>query len=105
MKKYRVTEKHPYLKTGISFELVCESADHGYYIFNLGLVQETLAAGIDADWLNNGWIEEIQEPEFIKDDIVEFLEYLLKQNDRHCEMDETEFVNEWINDKNENKTN
>ena len=77
--KYRVTEKHPYLKEGILFELVCESADHGYHVFNIGTIQESLAAGINDDWLRNGWIEEIQETEFTENDIINFANFY-KQN-------------------------
>ena len=42
---------------------------------------------------------DIPRPEFTKDDLIDFLEYLCKQNDRHNEIESDEFVDEWINNK------
>lgn len=59
MKKYRVTEKHPYLKEGLIIAYVASSCNEGYDVYkDLNLYQ-----------LANNYIEEIQEPEFTIEDM------------------------------------
>lgn len=65
MKKYKVTEIHPYLKEGIVLESHKRCVDEYFS----SAWAHTFAYDEINDWLVSGWIEEIQEPEFTKDDI------------------------------------
>ena len=63
--KYRVTEKHPAYKEGLeiidNILILTGTDDWG------GIFPETIT-----DWVNLGWIEEIQEAEFTKDELLRF---------------------------------
>jgi hypothetical protein len=84
MKKYRVTDKHPGLKEGctihentnrllvndtdidtVSVWTLSHTSNKGVIFIN-HLIEVPLI-----EWLESGWIEEIQELEFTKDDIAE----------------------------------
>lgn len=67
MKKYRVAKKHSFYKTGCEFvKRDCEEIE-----FKSGWITSESEHNIRY-WLKEGWIEEIQEPEFTKDDMIEF---------------------------------
>lgn len=69
MEQYKVTSKHPVLKEGVSIV-----DDQGQYCH------------IDGGWMNlkedleKGYIKEIQEKEFTKDDILDFAMYYHNDN-------------------------
>ena len=74
--KYKVTDKHPYLKNNI----ITERQGDYRISYNTDDVEWSRAILLDMidfnAWIEFGWIEEIQEPEFTKNDMVDFaLEY------------------------------
>ncbi len=91
MKKYRVTDKHEILKKGLLINKKTQSliSNPKMHFGNYTIEQ----------WLNDGHIEQVSKPKFTKDDLVEFLEYVFKSNDRHNEICAIDFVNDWINEK------
>lgn len=66
MKKYRVTGKHEFLKEGIILE------SYSYRYNSLSRVHVFDKDDLDV-WLKNSWIEEIQEPEFTRSDVIKIL--------------------------------
>lgn len=79
MKKYIVTEKHPVFKEGcIIKKSGTIETDKGHctcttynLICNGVFIDHILDLPI-AENIEDGWIEEIQKPEFTKDDMIEF---------------------------------
>ena len=71
MKKYRVTKEHGFLKEGILYfmgndKLSYTEKDADFtYILDYNIT-------FKSKWLNSGWVEEIQEPEFTKSDMILF---------------------------------
>lgn len=68
MKKYRTTDKHPQLKPGVQVMESKSVNDYFHFKGNCVFVN-TVDFRV---WLNDGYIEEIQEPEFTKDDMIDF---------------------------------
>ena len=97
MKKYRVTEKHKLLKDNI--------------ILEHGIITGTYFSSVWAhefsndeikDWIENGWVEEIQEKEFTKDDMIKFANWANKCD--VANVDHEGYLCEWIrNQKNKNE--
>ena len=56
--KYRVTEKHPELKKDVHIK----KTKKGYYI-GIDDANFLITDDMTAEWLDDKWIEEIQEPE------------------------------------------
>ena len=71
MKRYKTTKKHPVYKENLIVEV--NDKDEVYIKTDGGTNLE--ASYID-DALENGWIEEIQEPEFTKDDLHNLMEFI-----------------------------
>lgn len=72
MKKYRVTEKHEFIKEDTILErdligAVLKKWDHYFSRYE----KDT--------WLEDGWIEEIQEPEFTKEDMIDFYKFAINE--------------------------
>jgi hypothetical protein len=88
MEKYRVTSKHPFLKEGT--EISYDEEGNYHYINYFGTQQhEVKALGLA---LVKEWIEEIQEPEFTKQDMIDFAMYM--QGDEMRPVTERE-IEEW----------
>ena len=100
MKKYRVTEKHPFYKTDITIE------DYGYSFRKVvtkdGHILEDNELDI-TESLKIGWIEEIQEPEFTKEDMIIF--GIQCYNNRLKKFTPKEELDNFIKTKNENQNN
>lgn len=58
MKKYRVTKKHPYLKTGIVLDQKSGSKESAYFV---GETAVFIAFPDVEAFKSDGWIEEIRE--------------------------------------------
>lgn len=98
MKKYRVTEKHPFYREGLmiedrgySYRKVCTSEGHVLEDNELDMSES----------LKDGWIEEIQEPEFTKDDMIIF--GIQCFNNRLKKLIPQEELDYFIKTKNENQ--
>ena len=89
MKKYRVTEKHSHFKENLEIHFrgtVYFLSVVDYYTFSLEELKE---------WIESVWIEEIQEPEFTKQDMIEFAEYYDYKNP----YDAYNILNGWLKKK------
>lgn len=78
MKKYRVTDKHPTFKEGciIKQNSILTTYDGpNVQVFSLLVDNVFIEHVLDVcivENIENGWIEEIKEPNFTKDDMIEF---------------------------------
>ena len=73
MKKYKVTKNHPEIQKGIIFTARKYNLEDEY-ISDIGTI--VLSKNDIEIWVKRGYFEEIQEPEFTKNDMVDFaLEY------------------------------
>lgn len=91
MKKYKVTDKHELLKKDITLE---PNVDESYFSSAWAHVFDGSEI---KDWNDSGWIEEIQELEFTKDDMISILnkydnDYVT--NSGSCDF--KELLKEWI---------
>jgi hypothetical protein len=77
MKKYRVTEKHSLLKEDIILSNYKDDPGMKTWFYTPHSDYKVLSFGSYdiSKWLKLGWIEEIQEPEFTKDDMLKFARY------------------------------
>ena len=95
MKKYITTDKHPELKEGVIIF-------KGLYSYRTNFFLE-LRNEFDVDtWLEKGYIKELQEKEFTKDDMIEFAKFAKVRKEMsqlHLTWD-SEF-NEWLKQRNE----
>ena len=68
--KYITTDKHPELKEG----LICDSPGD-FLVFKL--VNGNHSIGKDAlkDWIEKGYIKEVEEKEYTKSDMINFGQY------------------------------
>ena len=96
--KYITTDKHDFLKKG----WICE--DGGGNIMEVGCCwlngSNTLMCNkyaIDY-WLKDGQIKELQEPEFTKDDMIEFAFWALSEQDNYEK--ETIKLDDWLEQRN-----
>lgn len=99
MKKYRVTEKHLFLKKCEIWIDDTDSVDilyknEGYLNINIDLLN------IDY-WFEKGWIEEIEEKEFTKRDMIEFASYRIRTSLGNTTSYD-EFFEQWLKQRNEN---
>lgn len=76
MRKYRVTEEHPYLKEGAILDQKGGSKDSAYFV---GETAVFIAFPDMKAFESDGWIEEIQEPEFTRNDMINFADYCLEK--------------------------
>lgn len=101
MKKYRTTETHPELKEGIEIKLFSDrhaggnrySTSRGLYIiaeYQLKMESE------------KGYLEEIQEPEFTENQVLDIILFSRNISDRHIE-DAKKVLSEYKELKNERK--
>lgn len=103
MKKYRVTEKHPAYKDGCIIMKSVETVERDIgtqdlynLICNGVFINHVLGMPIFEN-IENGWIEEIQEPEFTEEDMEKAF-----WSGHNTELT----FDEWINNyKNEKQTN
>lgn len=97
MKKYRVTDKHPVLKntTIISVDdLNYKEYDKNGDLFGSWSKDTHL---IDCE-IENGWIEEIYEPEFTRKDLDSLLKFYMN-NECNCKILNPDFeviIKKWI---------
>jgi len=98
-KKYRVTEKHPGLKIDCTISELKYDTIGGFRVI---LYEDKYMAYIPLSefeyQIKDGWIEEIQEKEFTKDDVIDIL---IKYNEGYVE--EADYCN-WDNLINEFKS-
>ena len=87
--KYITTDKHPELKCGIILE--CISNLNGLYRSKDGWS----AMYIGKVELSKGYIKELQEPEFTKDDMLQFCGYLHDKLPTHSKTPKDLF-NDWL---------
>jgi hypothetical protein len=98
MKKYKTTDKHPFYKEGIIIE---EKYSDEIWIHDIGEI-----APYDyniAYALEKGWIEEIQEPEFTKNDMIDILEYVDYCSATKFKLSYFEVMNNWLKQRDEKK--
>lgn len=96
MKKYRVKKEHPGLQEGEmrkykdgAYDFLSGSGFYLHLEFSKSVIKE---------WISEKWIEEIQEPEFTKDDMIKFAHSRAGHNTYTTDLDK------WIKEyKNENK--
>jgi len=86
--KYITTDKHPELKEGLILECEdnqpdCIFHDNGTYI------ESSIITGICY-----GYIEEVEEKEFTKSDMIDFA--IWYDNDMMSKMSEHHILNEWL---------
>lgn len=89
MKKYKVTEKHELLKENVILEFSLSK-----YI-NSAVWAHEFSEDEITSWLESGWIEEIQEPEFTRNDMIDFLNYFVV-NDNHNPKNTREGCEYWF---------
>ena len=76
MKKYRVTEKHPYLKEG---HIIEKAKKANCFVLRQIEYDDIIFDNDDIFvWVNLEFIQEIQEPEFTKDDIWDYYRFLFR---------------------------
>jgi len=97
MKKYITTDKHPELKEGIIFNGSmlgnCSALSHCRAYMNMEELHDSLQMG---------YIKELQEPEFTKDDMIRFATYFTTEKEYFLDIDIDEVFNNWL-DINKNK--
>jgi hypothetical protein len=98
MKKYKTTSKHPGYKEGLIIKLSSNDnsylEDHDYdfyYDFPIDLA------------LKKGWIEEIQEPEFTRNDMIEFAKYYQECRSKRYNITKEYSFELWLKQKKEDK--
>ena len=69
--KYKVTEKHPYLKD-CSIQIYDQDSYYIEYDVDNDFYSELMPWVLPKEWIECGWIEEIEEPEFTKADMLNF---------------------------------
>ena len=92
--KYITTSKNPIFKEGINFE----SEGHSFISirFNSGDTKDFEISHL----LKHGYIKEVQEPEFTKDDMIEFVKYLYDYYDQSSGMEYLNGqFNNWLNQR------
>lgn len=70
MKKYKVTKNHPDLKKGVEIK-----KDNDNYYIGDNSDNFLISDYIIELWEKEKWIKRIQEPEFTKDDMIDFVKY------------------------------
>ena len=104
MKKYRVTEKHEYLKEGLILSNYIDSNRYYSPQSNYGV---TSCSNYEIDMFKkDDWIKEIQEPEFTKDEVIHILNKYNTDFVSACgKCDFEELIKEWeyLKQKHENK--
>ena len=84
--KYITTDKHPELKEGVIID------DKK---LKLGVICLHLFSDYDLElWEHDGLIKELQEPEFTKDDMIEFAFWVLGEQDNYEK--ETIKLDDWL---------
>ena len=100
--KYRVTEKHPYIKKDLIIKELNQSIDYGHSLYQIGTEQETFPVKTNNEWLNFGWIEEIQDPEYTRLDMLESFNAGAMSNDDYRTGSPSMTFSNWIKEyKNE----
>jgi len=99
MKRYRVTKKHPELKPGNTIEEYHENGCQEYAL-NGGIAIE-INPNIIPYYLTEGFIEEIQESEYTRQDMLDLLEFADSDYvQRSGLLDWDAIIEEWIKSKN-----
>jgi hypothetical protein len=68
--KYITTDKHPELKKGIVFQKRLQNRNYYSPTGFVAIESEDIIASV-----SNGFIKELQEPEFTKDDMIDFVHW------------------------------
>ena len=89
--KYITTDTHPELKEGIEFEKSIDYND--FYQSELGWT--FILDDHFNECIENGYIKELQEPEFTKDDMMQFCGYLHNKLPTHSKTPK-ELLNDWL---------
>ena len=98
MKKYITTDKHPELKKGIIFNH--EDERSSYCLHSCDESENIYIEQHVKNGLANGYIKELQEPEFTKDDMIDFCIWYTEQinsEKAHCFPDNN--VKAWLKDR------
>jgi hypothetical protein len=91
---YIVTDKHKYLKAGlILFQDPCNAA-----VYRMPNYAFCMNRDIIEQWKAEGWIAEQQQPEFTRDDMIEFGKYRLNIGWYN---NTTDIFDEWLSKRNE----
>ena len=96
MKKYKTTKKHPCCKEGLIIRSSCDNIwiEDNEYEFDYDYPIEMA--------LEDGWIEEIKEPEFTKDDMINFV-YHIKKRFYENNIDVSESLELWLKQRDKDK--
>ena len=78
-KKYITTDKHPELKEGIILKWGSDQPA-GLYSQNGMYIESPIDSGLE-----NGYIKEVQYPEFTKDEMIDFGEHMQGQDAYACD--------------------
>ena len=100
MKRYKTTDKHPLFKKDLVVKInndkiwIEEYSDEYPYDYHIGTAIE------------NGWIEEIHEPEFTRDDMMKFAYAYSNRTfmtDHYVGI--TTFLDDWLKQRDKDKKN
>ena len=69
--KYITTDKHPELKEGIDLETNASM----FWAFSLSGSRHSISKPIKNDWIEKGYIKEVEEKEFTKSDMIGLLDF------------------------------
>jgi len=99
LKKYKVTDKHPGLKEDIVFSDI-KHDDLGVYRIAMlnNEPMATIPINIFREWVQDLFVEEIQEPEFTRKDMIDFLKYA---EDNAFNLNYEDLLDKWIYSINE----
>ena len=91
---YIVTDKHEYLKDGLSLVFV-----DGYY--EIDSMKSGFSYATIKHWLQLGWIKEVQKPEFTKDDMFSICEFTLMYGKPTCNVKKEAnlVIDNWLNER------
>jgi hypothetical protein len=99
MKKYRTTRKHPAYRENLLIQYD-NDGQYGYRIIEDSNGYFSVYNYIMSESIEKGWIEEIKEPEFTKNDMIDFARYYISG----CSLwTDEEKLNIWLKLRDENK--
>ena len=102
-KKYRVTDKHPGLKEGVTFSEILSDQIGNFRTMYADCKKNisigTIASGVFNAWIDSGWVEEIQIPEWTDKDMIAFSKFCYDTNRHFVAINGYEkALDAWINE-------